>query len=97
MRDLDLMMGRLKTGTPPRLDGKSINFDVMVEQPGDLPRPVFSFMGKTSDHPKQVSCFITRTNEKTHELIRNSLKKSPLFNGVITGKGPRYCPSIEDK
>ena len=97
MRDLDLMMGRLKTGTPPRLDGKSINFDVMVEQPGDFPRPVFSFLGKTSDHPKQVSCFITRTNEKTHELIRNSLKKSPLFNGVITGKGPRYCPSIEDK
>jgi len=97
MRDLDLMMGRLKTGTPPRIDGKSINFDEMVEQPGDFPRPVFSFLGKTSDHPKQVSCFITRTNEKTHELIRDSLKKSPLFNGVITGKGPRYCPSIEDK
>ena len=97
MQELDLMMGRLKTGTPPRLDGRTINFDNMIKQPGDKPRPVFSFMGKSSDHPDQVNCFITRTNEKTHQLIRDSLKKSPLFNGVITGKGPRYCPSIEDK
>ena len=97
MQELDLMMGRLKTGTPPRLDGRTINFDSMIKQPGDEPRPVFSFMGKSSDHPDQVNCFITRTNEKTHQLIRDSLKKSPLFNGVITGKGPRYCPSIEDK
>ena len=97
MRDLDLMMGRLKTGTPPRLDGRTINFDDMIVQPGDEPRPVFSFMGKSSDHPDQVNCFIARTNEETHQLIRDSLKKSPLFNGVITGKGPRYCPSIEDK
>ena len=97
MQELDLMMGRLKTGTPPRLDGRTINFDNMIKQSGDEPRPVFSFMGKSSDHPDQVNCFITRTNEKTHQLIRDSLKKSPLFNGVITGKGPRYCPSIEDK
>jgi|TARA_B100001059_G_scaffold101020_1_gene100731 tRNA uridine 5-carboxymethylaminomethyl modification enzyme len=97
MKDLDLMMGRLKTGTPPRLDGLSINFKKLIEQPGDNPRPVFSFTGSSSDHPDQVKCYIARTNEKTHEYIRQSLDKSPLFNGVITGKGPRYCPSIEDK
>jgi len=97
MRELDLRMGRLKTGTPPRLDGKTINYTDLVEQPGDSPRPVFSFLGKTSDHPKQVKCYIARTNENTHTCIKESLDNSPLFNGVITSKGPRYCPSIEDK
>ena len=97
MQDLDLMMGRLKTGTPPRLNGNTINYKNLIEQPGDEPRPVFSFIGKESDHPKQIKCYIARTNEKTHEYIRKSLDNSPLFNGVITGKGPRYCPSIEDK
>ena len=97
MKSLDLMMGRLKTGTPPRLNGDTINYKDLIEQPGDEPRPVFSFIGKTSDHPDQVKCFIARTNEKTHDYIKKSLKNSPLFNGVITGKGPRYCPSIEDK
>ena len=97
MQDLDLMVGRLKTGTPPRLNGNTINYKNLIEQPGDEPRPVFSFIGKESDHPKQIKCYIARTNEKTHEYIRKSLDNSPLFNGVITGKGPRYCPSIEDK
>ena len=97
MKDLDLMMGRLKTGTPPRLNGDTINYQDLIEQPGDSIRPVFSFIGNSSQHPEQVKCHIARTNEKTHEYIRKSLKNSPLFNGVITGKGPRYCPSIEDK
>ena len=97
MRDLDLKMGRLKTGTPPRLNVDSINFSNLIEQPGDEPRPVFSFVGSTLDHPKQIRCYIARTNEKTHATIKQSLDRSPLFNGVITGKGPRYCPSIEDK
>ena len=97
MKALDLMMGRLKTGTPPRLNGDTINYSQLIEQPGDKPRPVFSFMGNAADHPKQINCYIARTNEKTHEHIKKSLKNSPLFNGVITGKGPRYCPSIEDK
>lgn len=97
MRDLDLKMGRLKTGTPPRLNVDSINFSNLIEQPGDEPRPVFSFVGSTLDHPKQIKCYIARTNEKTHVTIKQSLDRSPLFNGVITGKGPRYCPSIEDK
>ena len=97
MKDLDLMMGRLKTGTPPRLNGDTINYQDLIEQPGDSIRPVFSFIGNPSQHPGQVKCHIARTNEKTHEYIRKSLKNSPLFNGVITGKGPRYCPSIEDK
>ena len=97
MKNLDLMMGRLKTGTPPRLNGDTINYQHLVEQPGDNIRPVFSFIGDSSQHPEQVKCYIARTNEKTHEYIRKSLKNSPLFNGVITGKGPRYCPSIEDK
>ncbi len=97
MGDLDLSMGRLKTGTPPRLDGRTINYKDLLEQPGDVPRPVFSFLGKTSDHPEQIKCYIARTNEKTHTCIKESLDNSPLFNGVITSKGPRYCPSIEDK
>ena len=97
MKALDLMMGRLKTGTPPRLNGDTINYSQLIEQPGDKPRPVFSFMGNAADHPKQINCYIARTNEKTHDHIKKSLKNSPLFNGVITGKGPRYCPSIEDK
>jgi tRNA uridine 5-carboxymethylaminomethyl modification enzyme len=97
MKALDLMMGRLKTGTPPRLNGDTINYSQLIEQPGDEPRPVFSFMGNAADHPEQINCYIARTNEKTHDHIKKSLKNSPLFNGVITGKGPRYCPSIEDK
>ena len=97
MSELDLRMGRLKTGTPPRLDGKTIDYKDLIEQPGDTPRPVFSFLGKTSDHPKQIKCYIARTNENTHTCIKESLDSSPLFNGVITSKGPRYCPSIEDK
>jgi tRNA uridine 5-carboxymethylaminomethyl modification enzyme len=97
MKALDLIMGRLKTGTPPRLNGDTINYSQLIEQPGDEPRPIFSFMGNAADHPEQINCYIARTNEKTHEHIKKSLKNSPLFNGVITGKGPRYCPSIEDK
>ena len=97
MSELDLRMGRLKTGTPPRLDGKTIDYTDLIEQPGDTPRPVFSFLGKTSDHPRQIKCYIARTNENTHTCIKESLDSSPLFNGVITSKGPRYCPSIEDK
>ena len=92
-----LTTSRLKTGTPPRLDGKTINFNVLTPQPGDEIRPVFSIFNSQTVHPKQINCFIGRTNEKTHELIDKALKHSPLFNGVITGKGPRYCPSIEDK
>lgn len=97
MRDLDLKMGRLKTGTPPRLNVDSINFSNLEEQPGDEPRPIFSFVGSNLDHPKQIKCYIARTNRMTHDIIKGSLNRSPLFNGVITGKGPRYCPSIEDK
>jgi len=97
LRELPLRIDRLKTGTPPRIDGRTINFSVLQEQPSDQPLPVFSFLGKVEDHPKQISCFITHTNEKTHELIRNGLSRSPLYTGVIEGIGPRYCPSIEDK
>ncbi len=97
LKDYNLPMGRLKTGTPPRIDGKTINFDALAEQPGDTPLPVFSFWGKREFHPKQISCFITHTNETTHEIIKNSLDRSPMFTGVIEGVGPRYCPSIEDK
>ena len=97
MKSLNLMMGRFKTGTPPRLNGDTIKYQDLIEQPGDSVRPAFSFIGNSSQHPEQVKCHIARTNEKTHEHIRKSLKNSPLFNGVITGKGPRYCPSIEDK
>ncbi|HTR01385.1 MAG TPA: tRNA uridine-5-carboxymethylaminomethyl(34) synthesis enzyme MnmG, partial [Candidatus Acidoferrum sp.] len=97
LRELPLRVGRLKTGTPPRIDAKSVDFSVMVEQPGDTPTPVMSYLGKLDEHPRQVSCFITNTNEKTHEIIRGSLDQSPMYAGVIEGVGPRYCPSIEDK
>lgn len=98
LRELKLPQGRLKTGTPPRIDGRTINFDVLKEQPGDLdPVPVFSFMGNAAMHPRQVPCWITYTNEKTHDIIRGGLDRSPMFTGKIEGVGPRYCPSIEDK
>ncbi|MFC1680243.1 tRNA uridine-5-carboxymethylaminomethyl(34) synthesis enzyme MnmG [Pseudomonadota bacterium] len=97
LRDLPFRVARLKTGTPPRLDGRSIDTSVMQEQPGDAPTPVFSFMGDASEHPDQVSCHITHTNERTHEIIAGALDRSPLYSGLIEGVGPRYCPSIEDK
>lgn len=97
LRELPLRVGRLKTGTPPRIDGRTINFAVMEKQEGDKPTPVFSFMGTGAEHPRQIPCFITHTNERTHELIRQGLTESPLYTGVIEGIGPRYCPSIEDK
>ena len=97
LRDYDLGVGRLKTGTPPRLDGRTLNYQVMQEQPGDFPLPSFSFMGKPSDHPQQIPCYITHTNEQTHDFIRAGLKDSPMYTGNIEGIGPRYCPSIEDK
>jgi len=97
MRDMPFRMDRLKTGTPPRLDARSLDFSVMEEQPGDSPRPVFSFMGSQDDHPEQISCYITHTNEQTHQHIRDGLDRSPMYTGVIEGIGPRYCPSIEDK
>jgi len=97
LREIGLPAGRLKTGTPPRIDGRSINFSMMEEQPGDTPVPVFSFMGRPEQHPQQVSCWITHTNEKTHDIIRRGLDRSPMYTGVIEGVGPRYCPSIEDK
>ncbi len=97
LRDLNLRVGRLKTGTPARLDRRTVNFDAMQEQPGDTPLPVMSFMGKQSDHPEQVSCYITHTTEQTHDIIRQNLDQSPMFSGLIDGVGPRYCPSIEDK
>lgn len=97
LRALPLRIGRLKTGTPPRLDGSSIDFSRLAEQPGDDPRPVFSFLGTTADHPAQRSCFITRTSPEAHAIIRNSLDRSPMYSGAIEGVGPRYCPSIEDK
>jgi len=97
LRDMPFRMDRLKTGTPPRLDARSLDFSVMEEQAGDDPRPVFSFMGSGNDHPEQVSCFITHTNKKTHEIIQSGLDRSPMYTGVIEGVGPRYCPSIEDK
>lgn len=97
MRDMPFRMDRLKTGTPPRLDARSLDFSVMEEQPGDNPRPTFSFMGSQNDHPQQISCFITHTNEQTHQFIRDGLDRSPMYTGVIEGVGPRYCPSIEDK
>ena len=97
LRELDLPVGRLKTGTPPRIDGRTIDFSVMQEQPGDEPRPVFSFMGRRDMHPAQLPCWITHTNERTHEIIRGGLDRSPMYTGVIEGIGPRYCPSIEDK
>jgi tRNA uridine 5-carboxymethylaminomethyl modification enzyme len=98
LKELKLPQGRLKTGTPPRIDGRSIDFSVMEEQPGDLdPVPVFSVMGNTAMHPKQLPCWITHTNERTHNIIRAGLDRSPMYTGVIEGVGPRYCPSIEDK
>jgi tRNA uridine 5-carboxymethylaminomethyl modification enzyme len=97
LRELKLPQGRLKTGTPPRIDGRSIDFSVMTEQPGDTPVPVFSFLGSAAQHPRQLPCWITDTNERTHDIIRGGLDRSPLFTGVIEGIGPRYCPSIEDK
>jgi tRNA uridine 5-carboxymethylaminomethyl modification enzyme len=97
LREMQLPVGRLKTGTPPRLDGRSIDFSVMQEQPGDDPEPVFSFLGRRGMHPAQRPCWITHTNARTHEIIRTGLDRSPLFTGVIQGVGPRYCPSIEDK
>jgi len=97
LRELQLPAGRLKTGTPPRLDGRTIDFSVLAEQPGDDPAPVFSFMGDATMHPRQVPCWITHTNERTHAIIRAGLDRSPMYSGVIKGVGPRYCPSIEDK
>jgi tRNA uridine 5-carboxymethylaminomethyl modification enzyme len=97
LRELKLPVGRLKTGTPPRIDGRSIDFSVMTEQPGDTPVPVFSYLGRCEQHPRQVSCWITHTNPRTHDIIRGALDRSPLYTGVIEGVGPRYCPSIEDK
>ena len=98
LKELKLAQGRLKTGTPPRIDGRSIDFDRLQEQPGDLdPVPVFSFLGRADQHPRQVPCWITHTNERTHEIVRSGFDRSPMFTGVIGGVGPRYCPSIEDK
>jgi tRNA uridine 5-carboxymethylaminomethyl modification enzyme len=97
LRDLPFRMDRLKTGTPPRLDARSLDFSKMEIQPGDEPRPVFSFIGSTDQHPQQIPCYITHTNEKSHEIIRQGLDRSPMYTGVIEGVGPRYCPSIEDK
>lgn len=98
LKEMKLPQGRLKTGTPPRIDGRSIDFSKLVEQPGDLdPLPVFSFIGDASQHPRQVPCWITHTNQQTHDIIRTGFDRSPMFTGVIEGVGPRYCPSIEDK
>ncbi|QID16340.1 tRNA uridine-5-carboxymethylaminomethyl(34) synthesis enzyme MnmG [Nitrogeniibacter mangrovi] len=97
LKELQLPQGRLKTGTPPRIDGRTVDFSVMTVQPGDDPEPVFSFLGSVSQHPRQLPCWITKTNERTHEIIRNNLDRSPMYSGVIEGVGPRYCPSIEDK
>jgi tRNA uridine 5-carboxymethylaminomethyl modification enzyme len=97
LRELPLRVGRLKTGTPPRIDGRSINYAELIVQPGDQPMPVFSYLGRRSDHPRQLPCHITHTNQRTHEIIRGGTDRSPLYTGVIEGVGPRYCPSIEDK
>jgi tRNA uridine 5-carboxymethylaminomethyl modification enzyme len=97
LKELALPQGRLKTGTPPRLDARTIDFSVMQEQPGDDPVPVFSFLGNAAQHPRQLPCWITSTNSRTHDIIRANLDRSPMYSGVIEGVGPRYCPSIEDK
>lgn len=97
LRDYELPVGRLKTGTPPRIDGRTIDFGKLEEQPGDTPTPVFSFLGSREMHPRQIPCWITHTNSQTHEIIRSGFDRSPMFTGVIEGVGPRYCPSIEDK
>ncbi|HNV88179.1 MAG TPA: tRNA uridine-5-carboxymethylaminomethyl(34) synthesis enzyme MnmG [Methylotenera sp.] len=97
LRELNLPAGRLKTGTPPRIDGRTIDYSVLTVQPGDYPVPVFSFMGNAAQHPAQLPCWITHTNERTHDIIRGGLDRSPMYTGVIEGVGPRYCPSVEDK
>ncbi len=97
LRELPFRVERLKTGTPPRIDARSVDFSVMQEQPGDTPTPVMSFMGSLAEHPRQISCYITHTNERTHDILRSGLDRSPMYTGVIEGVGPRYCPSIEDK
>ncbi len=97
LRDYELPVGRLKTGTPPRIDGRTIDFSKLEEQPGDAPTPIFSFLGNRQMHPRQIPCWITHTNNQTHEIIRSGFDRSPMFTGVIEGVGPRYCPSIEDK
>jgi tRNA uridine 5-carboxymethylaminomethyl modification enzyme len=97
LRELPLRVARLKTGTPPRIDGRTLNWAAMAPQPGDDPPPVFSFLGRSSEHPRQVNCFITHTNEQTHAIIQAATDRSPLFTGIIEGIGPRYCPSVEDK
>src|SRR5438445_2593578 len=97
LRERKLPVGRLKTGTPPRLDGRTIDFSALKAQPGDEPVPVFSFVGTPGIHPRQLPCWITHTNPQTHEIIRGGLDRSPMYTGVIEGIGPRYCPSIEDK
>lgn len=97
LRELPLRVGRLKTGTPPRIDAKTVDFSVMQEQAGDTPTPVMSFLGNRAMHPRQISCWMTNTNERTHDIIRSGLDRSPMYTGVIEGVGPRYCPSIEDK
>ena len=97
LREMPFNVARLKTGTPPRLDGKTLNYEVMQEQPGDTPIPVFSFLGRRDEHPRQVSCHITKTTTETHDIVRASLDQSAMFSGLIEGVGPRYCPSIEDK
>ena len=97
LRELPLRIGRLKTGTPPRIDGRTIDYSQLAEQPGDTPVPVFSYLGRAEEHPPQVSCFVTHTNARTHEIIRGGLDRSPMYSGMIEGIGPRYCPSIEDK
>ncbi len=98
LKEMSLPQGRLKTGTPPRIDGRTINYAILEEQPGDLdPVPVFSFLGSTAMHPRQIPCWVTHTNEQTHAIIRGGLDRSPMYSGVIEGVGPRYCPSIEDK
>ncbi|HCF73822.1 MAG TPA: tRNA uridine-5-carboxymethylaminomethyl(34) synthesis enzyme MnmG [Gammaproteobacteria bacterium] len=97
LREQPFRVGRLKTGTPPRLDGRTIDYDLLQPQPGDVPVPVFSFLGSPDEHPQQVCCHITATNARSHEIIRQGLGRSPLYNGVIEGTGPRYCPSVEDK
>ncbi len=97
LRERAFRVDRLKTGTPPRIDGRTLNYEMMVEQPGDIPIPVFSYLGSEDDHPEQISCYITKTTEKTHDIIRKGLSRSPLYTGMIEGVGPRYCPSIEDK
>jgi len=97
LRAYGFEVGRLKTGTPPRIDGRSIDYSTLVRQPGDVPVPVMSFLGSAAEHPRQVECFLTETNEATHAIIRAALDRSPLFSGAITAVGPRYCPSVEDK